>query len=171
MQLEPEKAHQVHAAGTPAAPWHHPADWSPTPGPPNAVARFMSGKGHVVQAVVGDRPALEALYLATGGDQWKYRSNWMGAGSVCGWYGVNQCIEGTQQVTALDLHNSQLSGTLPEALGQMTALTDLYLYGNQLSGTLPEALGQMTALTHLYLDDNQLSGTLPEALGQMTALT
>eukprot|EP01079_Euglenida_sp_SAG-EU17-18_P012840 gene12840-biopygen8849 len=45
------------------APWHDPADPAdsvPAPGPPNAVARRMTGKGHAMQAVVGDRPALEA---------------------------------------------------------------------------------------------------------------
>eukprot|EP01079_Euglenida_sp_SAG-EU17-18_P012738 gene12738-biopygen7776 len=148
----------------------------------------MAGKGHAMQAAVGDRPALEALYLATGGEQWKIKDNWMGPGSVCDWEQVSDCIEGTQQVTRLSLALNQLSGTLPEALGQMTALTELDigtlpealgqmtaltsldLRNNQLSGTLPEAMGQMTALTHLHLEDNQLSGTLPEALGQMTAL-
>eukprot|EP01079_Euglenida_sp_SAG-EU17-18_P012898 gene12898-biopygen4270 len=175
--------HKVHAASAPPdglAPWHHPADWAPAPGPANAVARSMPGKGHVMQAVAGDRPALEALYLATGGEQWTYhKDNWMDPGSVCDWDGLDgvdgldtndQCIEGTQQVTVLSLGDNHLNGTLPEAMGQMTALTYLYLQENQLSGPIPDAVGQMTALKYLFLDNNQLIGTLPEAFGRMTAL-
>eukprot|EP01079_Euglenida_sp_SAG-EU17-18_P012827 gene12827-biopygen8815 len=40
----------------------------------------------------------------------------------------------------------------------MTALTYLHLDGNQLSGTLPEAMGRMTALRQLYLQDNDFTG-------------
>ena len=67
----------------------------------------------------------------------------------------------------LDLSDNQLT-TLPEWLGNLTALQSLYLYGNQLT-TLPESLGNLTALQSLYLSNNQLT-TLPESLGNLTAL-
>ncbi len=69
--------------------------------------------------------------------------------------------------TELSLSRLQLT-TLPEALGQLTALQTLWLDNNQFT-TLPEALGQLTALQHLRLDKNQIT-TLPDALGQLTAL-
>eukprot|EP01079_Euglenida_sp_SAG-EU17-18_P002944 gene2945-biopygen3127 len=181
--------HKVQVARLPpvlmASSWHDPPDRAPASGSLNAVVRSMSGKGNTMQAVVGDRPALEALYLATGGEQWKSNSNWMGAGPVCDWKymvevaggqfpalvaGVVDCIEGTQQVTTLILSNNQLSGPLPEAIGQMTALKEIRLNDKQLSGTLPESMGQMIALEILSLDGNQLSGTLPDSITQMTAL-
>eukprot|EP01079_Euglenida_sp_SAG-EU17-18_P012915 gene12915-biopygen4890 len=157
---------QVHGTWTlpGPAPWTRPADRAPAPSYPNAAVRLVPSKGHATQAAAGDRPALEALYLATGGEQWGIKDNWMGPGSVCGWDGVSECIEGTQQVSLLDRVTNQLSGTLPEAMGQMTALTTLNLSGNPLSGTLPEALGLMTALKSLYLSGNQLSGFITEHL-------
>lgn len=66
-------------------------------------------------------------------------------------------------LTALSLN------TLPESLGQLTALELLYLDHNRLSN-LPESIGQLTALRGLYLSYNQLS-TLPESIGKLTALT
>src|SRR5262245_49381577 len=58
---------------------------------------------------------------------------------------------------------------LPDALWQLTQLTELNLSDNQLT-TLPESLGQLTELTELDLSNNQLT-TLPESLGQLTQLT
>ena len=49
------------------------------------------------------------------------------------------------------LSNTQLSGTLPPSVGNLTALTDMYLYSTQLSGTLPPSVGNLTALTEMDL--------------------
>jgi len=68
----------------------------------------------------------------------------------------------------LDLGHLGLS-TLPDWIGQLTALTILYLNDNQLT-EIPDSIGQLTALTTLWLNDNQLS-TVPDSIGQLTTLT
>jgi internalin A len=71
-------------------------------------------------------------------------------------------------VTILDLSGLGLT-TVPDSIGQLTALTDLHLEGNQLT-QLPDSIGQLTALTDLHLEGNQLT-QLPDSIGQLTALT
>eukprot|EP01079_Euglenida_sp_SAG-EU17-18_P012844 gene12844-biopygen8855 len=64
-------------------------------------------------------------------------------------------------LASLALSTNQLSGTLPQALGQMTALTNLDLYNNQLSGFIPDHLFLHT-YNALYLSDNDWTCPLPE---------
>ena len=69
------------------------------------------------------------------------------------WHGVTTNADG--RVTALALGGNGLSGTVPAALGHLTALTSLDLSGNAgLRGSIPSAWTALTALTTL-----DLSGT------------
>ena len=72
-----------------------------------------------------------------------------------------------RRLTHLHLESNQLE-SLPDAIGQLTALQKLWLGNNQLE-SLPDAIGQLTALVELRLDSNQLE-SLPDAIGQLTAL-
>ena len=45
----------------------------------------------------------------------------------------------------------------------------LYLHGNMLTGSVPAAIGDLSALTNLWLKDNQLGGILPKHAGQLGA--
>ncbi|MGB8167999.1 MAG: COR domain-containing protein [Chthoniobacteraceae bacterium] len=78
--------------------------------------------------------------------------------------------EALGQLTALQtlsLSDNQLM-SVPDELGQLSALQTLSLANNQLT-SVPEALGQLTVLQELRLHNNQLT-SVPEALGQLTAL-
>ena len=44
------------------------------------------------------------------------------------------------------------------------------LFSNQLTGTLPESIGQLTSLTRLSVGDNQMSGTVPPGIGNLLNL-
>ena len=75
-------------------------------------------------------------------------------------------------LTALDLSdNSGLTGNLPASLGNLSALTTLDASGTGLTGALPAGVGGMTALTSLDLSGASLSGPIPAGIGSLTALT
>ena len=63
-----------------------------------------------------------------------------------------------------DIMPCNLSGSLPQNIGDLTYLEALWLSGNQLSGEIPESLGNLSNLELLYLSDNNLSGSIPESL-------
>ena len=79
--------------------------------------------------------------------------------------------EGQVRVVALDLTTGGLSGEIPPALGDLSALQALHLYGNDLTGEIPPELGRLVNLTILDLGGNRLTGEIPAELGDMTNLT
>ena len=115
-----------------------------------------------------DRAVLVALYNATNGHNWTDNTNWLSDQPLGEWFGVTTDENG--RVTRLRLRENQLSGSLPESLGNLTNLQRLHLYDNALSGALPRSLGNLTNLTYLNLGDNALSGALPPSLGNLTNL-
>ena len=118
----------------------------------------------------GDRAALEALYRATDGDNWKDNTGWLTDAPLGDWYGVTADSRG--RVTELSLGSNGLEGTIPPALGDLTRLTELLtLSRNELSGPIPPELGQLTNLEVLSLHSNELSGLIPPELGELTELT
>ena len=68
----------------------------------------------------------------------------------------------------LDLGHNQLT-SVPEALGDLAALTDfLYLHDNELS-TLPSSISRLTRLRYLNISENQFD-ELPECVCKMAGL-
>ena len=137
---------------------------------------------HGTALAAGERAAMMDLERALGGKpiprvedvQWDTFGFAAGGGHVAklGLYkhGLTSLPESIGNLTALNrlfLYNNQLS-SLPESIGNLTALTQLYLYKNQLS-SLPETIGNLKSLTYLDLSNNQLS-SLPESIGQLTSL-
>ncbi|PQQ20173.1 LRR receptor-like serine/threonine-protein kinase GSO2 [Prunus yedoensis var. nudiflora] len=70
---------------------------------------------------------------------------------------------------ALDLSENVLAGSLNN-LTSFSSLKALYLDANQLSGKIPESIGQMSQLKYINFSINQLSGKIPESIGQMSQL-
>ena len=106
--------------------------------------------------IQADRAALTALYHATDGPNWRDDTNWLTEEDLAEWAGVTTDAGG--RVIGLYLERNDLTGEIPEELGQLTNLTNLHLYGNGLTGAIPEELGQLTSLTNLDLYDNELTG-------------
>ena len=71
----------------------------------------------------------------------------------------------------LNLHNNQLSGSIPGGLGDLSNLTHLRLNDNRLSGSIPAELGKLSELQGLWLNDNRLSRDIPAELGGLSNLT
>jgi len=94
---------------------------------------------------------------------------WSAAVPLADWQGVT--VDGeTGRVVGLRLWDMGLTGSIPPALGQLTALTDLSLIGNQLTGAIPSSLAALTNLRFLLLSDNQLTGKIPPELSQLTKM-
>ena len=93
--------------------------------------------------------------------------NWSASTAITGWTGVT--VSGTpKRVTQVRLSNKGLSGTLPAALGELSALTAFDLSRNSLTGSIPAELGLLHNLTELRLSGNTLTGCIPVALKDVT---
>ena len=115
-----------------------------------------------------DYEVLAALYGATGGPTWTDSTNWKTDAPLGEWYGVTTGTGG--RVTDLSLGFNDLSGPIPEVLGNLSNLTELRLGFNDLSGPIPEALGSLSNLESLHLGGNALTGPIPEWLGGLSNL-
>ncbi len=117
-----------------------------------------------------ERAALEALYNATGGANWKYSTNWMDDTLSLGqWFGV-VTDSTTGRVSQLHLPYNRLAGELPKELGNLDSLERLRLQVNGLTGKVPKELGQLTKLRLLHLGTNSLTGEIPKELGNLPHL-
>jgi len=101
--------------------------------------------GGVIQQ---DYEALEALYNATNGGSWTNNSNWLN-GDVSTWHGVTVTED---RVSAINLSDNNLTGTIPSEIVDLSSLAQLYLQSNQLTD-LPD-LSSITSLTTLDISNN-----------------
>lgn len=83
---------------------------------------------------------------------------------------IPEAVGDLTHVHTLDLSENGISGEIPSAVGGILALQTLDLRGNQLTGEIPAALGSLTGLTELDLSGNQLSGSIPADLGGLSNL-
>ncbi|GKU92471.1 hypothetical protein SLEP1_g6191 [Rubroshorea leprosula] len=96
-------------------------------------------------------------------------SNWSSASLICSWVGVS-CGTRHCRVTALDLPNMNLSGSLPPHLGNLSFLISFNLSGNGFQGHLPPELGNLCRLKLIDLSYNFFQGSIPEEIGVLSNL-
>ncbi|CAL4889008.1 unnamed protein product [Urochloa decumbens] len=70
----------------------------------------------------------------------------------------------------LDVSTNLLTGTIPDAIGEMKNLSLLYLYFNHITGPIPASIGLLPNLVDIRLFNNRLSGPLPPELGKHSPL-
>jgi Leucine-rich repeat (LRR) protein len=116
--------------------------------------------------ITADSVALVVLYNALSGANWTQSSNWL-SGAANTWSGVDVSSE---RVTGLSLSSNNLTGTLPSAIGNLSALQTLDIRDNELSGTLPAELYNLTTLTQLRLSGNDFTGAILPAITNLTSL-
>ena len=139
-----------------------------------------------------DRDALIAFYHATGGPNWRNRTNWLSDAPIGEWFGVatdngvkviglillDNNLTGTippeigqlRNLRLLDLTSNRLSGPIPPEIGQLRSLVNLIILNNRLSGEIPPEIGQLENLIELLLDSNRLSGSIPSEIGNLKSL-
>lgn len=74
-------------------------------------------------------------------------------------------------LASLQLFENQLTGEIPEELGEFKNLTELSLYSNRLTGSLPPKLGSWSDFNYVDVSDNSLTGSIPPDMcknGKMT---
>lgn len=82
---------------------------------------------------------------------------------------IPNAINMLTQLEYLDLSGGQLSGPIPDFTG-LDQLHTIYLESNQLVGTLPEAIGNLSAINILWLKDNMLSGCIPASYTNLCSI-
>ena len=165
-QTEPTEAPPPPGPTVPptAAPAEQPLPAQPPEGPgPTATLAELLPPGQRE-----DREALEALYIATDGPNWRNNANWMSSAPVGEWFGVETAANG--RVVVLDLQENNLSGEIPPELGNLSHLQEIHLYINNLTGEIPPELGLLDSLQFLGLFTNHLGGALPPELGDLAQL-
>ena len=94
----------------------------------------------------------------------------------CGWFGLNcgpnfVDDDGYYPILEIDLQDNNLAGELFDELYGFVELEGLYLDGNEgITGTISEALANLSSLMFLDLDENSISGELPLSIYTMTSL-
>ena len=116
---------------------------------------------------LADSLALVALYNSTAGPSWIV--NWNLNLPVCTpWTGVE--MDNSGYVTTIQLSGNNLTGTLPQEIGDFDRLSSLQLDNNNLSGNITPEIGNLSELTILFLDNNDFTGTIPSTFGNLGKL-
>ncbi|EPS60654.1 hypothetical protein M569_14148, partial [Genlisea aurea] len=70
----------------------------------------------------------------------------------------------------IQIDQNQISGPVPPSFANLRKAKHFHLNNNSLSGQIPSVLSQLPILVHLLLDNNHLSGNLPPELSQMPSI-
>ncbi|XP_043691564.1 receptor-like protein 46 [Telopea speciosissima] len=71
----------------------------------------------------------------------------------------------------MDLSMNQLSGEIPDSIGELKGLKSLSFSYNQLTGMIPKSLGDLESTEMLDLSHNKLSGEIPPSFAKLQQLT
>lgn len=96
--------------------------------------------------------------------------NWSLDNPLENWEGIHVSKSPAGYELSIDLSEQPLNGTLCDELFRLPGLTGLILYECQLSGPIPESIGEATQLIELDLGNNDFTGELPSSLGNLTDL-
>ncbi len=144
-----------------------------------AAAMFLSAANAPAAIPPQERAALEAIYRALDGPNWKVKDNWLGAaGSECTWAFVT-CDAAGSTVTSLGVSWNNARGVLPREIGDLNNLEVFSGDGSTITGPMPPEIGRLTKLRildltgfydNLGLTGNDISGALPREMGQLVNL-
>ncbi|XP_044392053.1 MDIS1-interacting receptor like kinase 2-like [Triticum aestivum] len=66
--------------------------------------------------------------------------------------------------------NNNITGFIPQSIGQLSLLRILDVSSNKLEGRIPSEIGGLSVLFNLSLGNNLLQGSIPEVIGTMKEL-
>jgi len=159
----PSTSHQLETLEKMTAYYWHVRATNPVGSSLYSEARYFTTAGFDPES---DSLALVALYESTDGTHWTNHTNWL-TGNISTWYGITVSAD---RVVNIDLHSNNLTGSIPNEIGDLKNLQDLLLYDNHLSGTIPSEIGNLLNLQNLGLFGNQLTGPIPPEIGDLIYL-
>ncbi|XP_059666249.1 probable LRR receptor-like serine/threonine-protein kinase At3g47570 isoform X1 [Cornus florida] len=95
--------------------------------------------------------------------------NWTNSTSPCNWIGV-RCSTRHHRVTALNLFDMGLRGTIPPHIGNLSFLTLLYIRKNSFHGDIPKEIGHLRRLEAISFYSNDFAGNLPKEISKLANL-
>lgn len=119
--------------------------------------------------ITTDQSALLSLRAQITSDPHQFLENWSPTSSVCEWVGF-VCRSRHRRVTAFNIANMSLTGTIPPQLGNQSFLVYLNMSRNNFHGELPHELSQLCRLQVLDFGVNDLGGELPSSIGSLHKL-
>ena len=128
----------------------------------------LQGGSYLDMVRAKERAALIELYNSTNGDNWVNNTNWCSDLPVSEWYGIH--VNGQGKVRILALVENNMSGSIPESIGNLTSMTQLIMWGNSLTGSIPESLCNLKDLITIELSWNKLTGSIPAGLKKLENL-
>ncbi|XP_052304473.1 probable LRR receptor-like serine/threonine-protein kinase At3g47570 isoform X3 [Populus trichocarpa] len=96
-------------------------------------------------------------------------SSWNESVHFCQWSGVT-CGRRHQRVIELDLHSSQLVGSLSPHIGNLSFLSLLRLENNSFTNTIPREIDRLVRLQTLILGNNSFTGEIPANISHCSNL-
>lgn len=112
-----------------------------------------------------DIDVLVEFFDATNGSSWLRNNNWLTNESISTWYGITTNTVGNVIEIWLPMNN--LTGTIPQALGNLTDLQRLNFDGycravdRMIEGNIPSSLSRLINLEYISIRCQLLSGPLP----------
>ncbi|CAM6062970.1 unnamed protein product [Sphagnum tenellum] len=130
---------------------------------------------HQLNSLLDDGESLLEFKAAITSDPTEALRYWKRQGkrqvlNACRWPGVT-CKHRRKLTHSLSLSHNQLSGPIPEQLGDLVLVQNLDFSFNSLSGSIPESIGNCSSLLSLIISHNRLEGSIPPQLGNLTKLT
>ena len=127
-------------------------------------------QGEAPASRYSDSLALVTLYNAAKGANWKEGRVWDLSKPMSEWYNVK--LDAAGRVTSLNLANGTVTEewTIPDAIAELSEITNLRIIGCKATGTLPEGIYDLTKLESLYLTNNLITWSISPKIAQLTAL-
>lgn len=121
-----------------------------------------------------ERNALIALYNSTGGDNWgddngtPVKDGWLSDAPVSTWNGIKTDELG--RVIAIGRKMDNLTGELPDEIGDLEYLEIINMAGNHIRGSIPKTIRNCKNLREIYFGSNELSGSITKELFECAKL-
>ncbi|KAL2653520.1 hypothetical protein R1flu_021648 [Riccia fluitans] len=116
-----------------------------------------------------DGTAVLELKKAVSDDPFGILSNWNEADALpCEWTGIT--CNGMDEVIGINLDSGNLTGSVPESIGEIKALVNISLTSNFFFGPIPSSIFNLTSLRYLDLHKNDFSGNIPSGFSRMSSL-